>query len=1006
MRRINLFVTGILILLLSQLVIARTIDDETGWKIYEKELMDVNNVECWISNWGDYGQNPARTAGCYFPKGSGEAYIFGAGIWIAGFDEREFDNASDSASHTFLFPGGQLPDTMIGMSLVSSGYNTVGSGYDWCPGPVDSATMWDQWLDKQSHPEYRLFFSNNPEDMDEWPLRDSLGNPISSVFGGTDRWADLEVWCEFHDMMDSIHHEQLPFPTYHLGLYVRQTAFCWNSKLNKNIIFMLREFENVVDDTLRYMYVGHASDMDVGDADNDLLGIDVGRSLGWTYTLTPEIGWSGSPPYYVGIKFLQGPKADYQVHVVGDDALGNPMIDTIINEGERLPLTSFTKCTRQVDADDERKRYMMLAGWDIVTGDYNPFGSVPDQAPQDKRMVMGCGPFELAPGEVDTFLTAVMFSNGDYGGEDFLKAQGDVAQVMYDNAWAFPSPPPPPVVTLTPSDEKVTIVWDNSPQIAPDPWYPVMIDPGVGDPVVDTLYRQYDFEGFRLWKSRTGVEGDWELIGQWDIQDDVTLLPGDVYVPGLGNASGQESANEGLSFSYVDEDVMNGVPYYYTVTAYDFNTPGDHNNKNLDVWVSLESGYYPQAVTPRAEPCDIQDMETETSQTRGYTNVLTINDVIVDAPMAVTGDTYILKWGETYHLDAEPVFTYQIYNDTEGEWVTSTPLAIEVPTEARTYVDTAGNVVEEWYASFTTPVFDGLRLAGELRVDLTPIVDTLGNDLSAFRPPDSIKVTQGDYPESALEIGGFFEASGTETDRFGITPENKRWASKGGVDIEMRWIKDGDTLTCEVWDVTNDAQIPANTLTDDGWCFSGKMPIKTPKTYITEDDRSIWFYIGGVRYQFNGGSAMTTDQFNQIADGDVWRIYNSCDVIMPGRGNEFTIETEAMEYGKEGQLDSIRVVPNPYIVRTEWDLSRDYQWVHFTHLPSECAIRIYTLSGDLVRVINHTSTSEDGEFGDVGGMESWDLLTYNNQLIASGIYLYHISTPDGEERVGKFAIIR
>lgn len=1005
MRRLNIFVTGVLVLLLTQLAFGRKSDDGTGWKIYEKEIMDVNNVECWISNWGDYGQNLARTAGCYFPKGSGEPYIFGAGIWISGFDEKEFDNASDSASHTFLFPGGQLPDTLIGMPLVSSGYNTVGSGYDFCPGPVDSQIMWDQWLDKQSHPEYRLFFSNNPEDMEEWPLRDSLGNPISAVFGGTDRWADLEVWCEFHDMMDSIHHEQTPFPTYHLGLYVRQTAFCWNSKLNKNIIFILREFQNVVDDTIKYMYVGHASDMDVGDADNDLLGLDVGRSLGWTYTLTQEIGWSSSPPYYVGVKFLQGPKADYDVYVYGEDANGVVMMDTTIYEGEGLPLTAFNKCTRQVDADDELKRYMMLAGWNIVTGLYDPFGSVPDLAPQDKRMVMGCGPFELAPGEVDTFLEAVMFSNGDYGGLDFLKASGDVAQVMYNNGWAFPSPPAPPKVTLTPGDKKVTIVWDNLPEEVPDPWYPVMIDPTAGDPVVDTLYRQYDFEGFRLWKSRTGMEGDWELLGEWDINNDITLLPGDVYIPGLGNTSGQESSNEGLVFSYVDEDVLNGVPYYYTVTAYDFNTPGDHNNKNLDVWVSLESGFYPSAVTPRAEPCDIQDMVTDVLHSRGHTNTVTINEVIVDAPMAVTGDVYKLIWEETYHMDADPVYTYRIYNETEGEWVISTPNPIEVTAEERTYTDIEGNEVQEWYGTFTTPVFDGLRLSGEIRVDITPLSDTLGNDISALRLPDSIRVVEGEYPESVIQTAGFFEASGTEQG-FGITPENKKWASKGGVDIEIRWIKEGDTLTCWVWDVTNDAQIPANILTDDGWCFSGKMPIRPPKTYLTEDDRAIWFYICGVRYFFNLGSGMSVDQFNQIADGDVWRIYNSCDAIPTGRGNEFTINTEAIQYGKTGQLDDVKIVPNPYIVRAEWDLSRDYQWVHFTHLPSECTIRIYTLAGDLVKVINHSATSSGGELGDVGGMEAWDILTYNNQLIASGIYLYHISTPDGEEKVGKFAIIR
>jgi flagellar hook assembly protein FlgD len=45
--------------------------------------------------------------------------------------------------------------------------------------------------------------------------------------------------------------------------------------------------------------------------------------------------------------------------------------------------------------------------------------------PEDKRMVMSCGPFELAPGEADSFQIGLCFSNGVTGGLDYLKAQAD-----------------------------------------------------------------------------------------------------------------------------------------------------------------------------------------------------------------------------------------------------------------------------------------------------------------------------------------------------------------------------------------------------------------------------------------------------------------------------------------------------------------------------------------------------------------------------------------------------
>jgi hypothetical protein len=75
-------------------------------------------------------------------------------------------------------------------------------------------------------------------------------------------------------------------------------------------------------------------------------------------------------------------------------------------------------------------------------------------------------------------------------------------------------------------------------------------------------------------------------------------------------------------------------------------------------------------------------------------------------------------------------------------------------------------------------------------------------------------------------------------------------------------------------------------------------------------------------------------------------------------------------------------------------------------LPSRCTIRIYTLAGDLIRIIEHYPTSDGGKEGDLGGTEKWDLLTMNSQVITSGIYLYHVSTPEGNSKVGKFAIIK
>ncbi|MFA5975338.1 MAG: Ig-like domain-containing protein [Elusimicrobiota bacterium] len=71
----------------------------------------------------------------------------------------------------------------------------------------------------------------------------------------------------------------------------------------------------------------------------------------------------------------------------------------------------------------------------------------------------------------------------------------------------------------------------------------------------------------------------------------------------------------------------------------------------------------------------------------------------------------------------------------------------------------------------------------------------------------------------------------------------------------------------------------------------------------------------------------------------------------------------------------------------------------FANLPSECAIRIYTLSGELVRQIHHSDVT-----GSMG-REKWDGNTTGGGHAASGVYLWRVeSSTDG--KTGKLMIIR
>jgi hypothetical protein len=124
---------------------------------------------------------------------------------------------------------------------------------------------------------------------------------------------------------------------------------------------------------------------------------------------------------------------------------------------------------------------------------------------------------------------------------------------------------------------------------------------------------------------------------------------------------------------------------------------------------------------------------------------------------------------------------------------------------------------------------------------------------------------------------------------------------------------------------------------------------------------------------------------------------------------------------KAGKL-SVSVYPNPYRARAAWDghLERDRK-LYFINLPSRCEVRIYTLAGDLVDSFRHESATYAGadiqwfeKFAAAGksvffsgGEHGWDLVSSDDQAIATGLYLYTVEDLEtGEIQKGKFAVIK
>ena len=106
----------------------------------------------------------------------------------------------------------------------------------------------------------------------------------------------------------------------------------------------------------------------------------------------------------------------------------------------------------------------------------------------------------------------------------------------------------------------------------------------------------------------------------------------------------------------------------------------------------------------------------------------------------------------------------------------------------------------------------------------------------------------------------------------------------------------------------------------------------------------------------------------------------------------------------KSDLDRIKVVPNPYIVTNPLEprhlhsSGRGERVIQFTHLPSQCTIRIFNIRGQLVDIIDHNAMMDDG-------IAKWDLETRDGIDVAFGVYIYHVESDVGN-KIGRFALIK
>jgi hypothetical protein len=936
----------------SALAKTATMTRPRGKRIYDTKFLDINRWNLPFYNNGEFGIDLTQLnfPGGYWPAPKKNFHLFGGGIWIG---------AISAANET----------------LVSIGYNPNSGGCEFYP------TLAKDYAGGTGNSSDRVYKYGTAD----WP-------PDASRFGADhslvpqENFSLQDIWLVCTDAAPGQHVS----PGKPLGIDVFLTVYAWNYPANQDIFFLNYKVRNSTGDAtgtktdLRNVYFGVCEDCDIGDATDDMVGMilnrvfnngaDTVRNVGFIgdndNRENPSDRWEGGQPGICAMKFLESPRRP---------------------DGEQFGMTAFKKFTIDIDPVTDPTQYLTMAGIDYRTGIYNAYDSL-DEAVQDKRIIQCSGPFDLPADSVQSIIVANFACY--YGAENELwsaRTEADMqeivrtaqsAQFIYDRGWLLPGPPESPTVTLIPMDNKVRITWDNAPETQPDRYYIIASDSlNVG---WDPRYKQFDFQGYKVWKSRTGAE--WDLLTQCDIADGDTFSDTTVV-----DSIRTKATDSGIFYSVIDDSVINGYTYYYAVSAYDHNWTTVFDSLHVPIdsvrMASLEGGKRSVAVTPRWEPSNLVAASASVVKVTGdqTSPALTCSAAVV-VPFKVTGDTYVLQMLEPKFISSDKARYQWIVKDKRSDSLV---------------LDTSG-------VTYTLGDYSTARL---VRNDLA----TVGGLTT------KMKLKMG-VPDSSF--GAVTAAPNYPLDSLKSMPPaaSGRWAYRGS-DIQITWHRTGTKVTADVIDVTNGGiPIPfihygtdqnARPESANGYCFVNNVfkfaSESLPATYS-------YFYCTGGYLALNKGASPHPigSLLDLIQEGDVWQISGYKRKMTSPAYNTFYIfgTPESIITRPDTSIKlKVRVVPNPYFITDAWETNAYTRRMAFTGLPAVCDIRIFNLAGDLVKHIKHTETrapyagQAEPQPGELGGTEFWDLINDNKQLIATGVYIFHVKSDVGEY-VGKLAIAR
>jgi hypothetical protein len=582
-------------------------------------------------------------------------------------------------------------------------------------------------------------------------------------------------------------------------------------------------------------------------------------------------------------------------------------------------------------------------------------------------------------GETERFSMALIYGL-DPG--DLFRRKKTVQQI-YNASYRFAKPPEKPIVKTIAGDGRVTLYWDER-----------------AEKTFDAFYQRYNFEGYKIYRSTEANFLENQLItdafgkptyrkplAQFDVADGVKgLHPIDV-----NGALFYLGDDTGLAHSFVDSTVQNGQTYYYAVTAYD---QGFHTTNISGAFLGI-----PPSETTSMIKLDIN----------GRVSKVDVNTAVVTPRAAAAG--YIIP----------KTITVAQSGPGTGS-LTARIIDLDSLREGHNYrvefVDSAAfhDNANPYYRLIDVTTRDTLLHLSRLKGQ---------QEVSAVLHGFNTVVNNHQYVTVNTEKTGWVQGNSNYIvqvgfdSRYANAYQTRRVNYPADFEITLGSEAQGDlSFPSTGFSLPAPSNIVIKNLTEDRDHI--QFVFRDLREDTTFNDGDALFIVSGDSAGKSApdfGSAKFSWSVSLVKDttiaeslqrppqpGDVFRVVTT----KPFRSGEyFSFTTEAPRFDPaqvKQDLDKIAVVPNPYVGAASWEpattsVGRGERKLFFIHLPQACTIRIYTISGHLVQILEHSGTFADGQ-------EAWNLTSRDGMDIAFGVYVYHVDAPGIGTKIDRFAIMK